>query len=346
MIIKIKKRILEQGAVLTSFALLIFLLFIGLTFTTNHVIGAANITNKTIIAVVNVTNSNPNITSISIDDDTPSPANEIDLIANGARTVVCNATVFDYNGFGDLTNANNTNASLFMQNTGSESADDNNTHYTNSSCGSCVQASDSADPSRTAWCDCQFAVQYYANDSNNWVCNFFAKDNGGHQRENLKINLSTNATSSAVTVTKLLALDTPSLLDYGNLSVTDTSPEIVHNVTNVGNIDLNLSLRGYGGINETAQNAINYTMICDFGNISIGNQKYALGSENEGSTVFASMTVLQNQSLNTSLSLPQRVDDDSYGNDRNSTLWRISVPFGVGGICNGTIVFGAVDIEG
>ena len=161
----------------------------------------------------------------------------------------------------------------------------------------------------------------------------------------MKINFKeTERNSSGVTITNLLAIDAPAILDYGNLSVTQTSAEIVHNVTNVGNINLNLSLRGYGGINDSIDHpGHNLTMICDFGNISIGNQRYTLGSEFTDGTSFDSMRHLTNQTAQTNLTFPRRVNDNNFGADRNSTLWRIQVPLSVGGLCNGTIIFGAID---
>ena len=83
-------------------------------------------------------------------------------------------------------------------------------------------------------------------------------------------------------------------------------------------------------------------MICDFGNITIGNQRYFLGSTG---IPFSDMTTLTNQTVKTNQTFPSRTDDTTYGSDRNSTFWRLQVPFGVGGICNGTIIFGAVDAE-
>jgi hypothetical protein len=337
---------LEQTLV-SIVCLAVFMSFlIGISFTSDYVNAADNITNLSIIAIVNVTNTEPNITSITIDDNVLSPSDEIDLTAGNFTVVICNATIFDYNGYEDITNANKTNATLFIQGSGADSQDDNNSHYSNSSCGRCRQATaaEVSDTANTAICDCQFSVQYYANDSSNWVCDFHVSDDGGHAKPALKINLTDNSTGGPVTITKLLALDVPAILDYGNLSVTQTSAEIIHNVTNVGNIDINLSLRGFGGIDETTGN--NLSMVCDIGNISIGAQRYSV----ESGIAYDSMFNLTNQTriaaeFGLNITFPQRIDDTNYGSDRNSTYWRIKVPLSVGGLCNGTIIFGAVDAE-
>lgn len=331
---KIKKSVLEEGMIGLTGLVMILFLFVGVLFTGDYVIGAANITNLSVLARVNVTNTEPNITSVVVDDNVTSPANTIDLVANDIIMVYCNATVFDYNGWQDI-DPNKTNATLHIKSKGRNGATDNNYRYRNESCGSCKQGEDST----TAICDCKFAVQYYANDSTEWICNITVGDNGGWQKPEYEINLSDTEVSSEITITDLLAIDTPTLIDYGNLSVTETSSEIIHNVTNVGNINLNLSLRGYGGTDEDI--GINYTMICDFGNITFGHQRYAF----DNGTDFGLMTNLSNSTVITNFTLPQRINDNTYGWDRNSTYWKLQVPLSVGGICNGTIIFGAIDGE-
>ena len=343
MIVSVKKRTIEQAVIVLTLAILAFSALVGITFTSYDVFGG-NITNITVRATVNVSNTEPVIIAIRLDDNVSSPAHQIDLTPNGFTAVVCNATIFDYNGWADIA-PNKTNATLYIKNVEEAGATDKNFRYRNSSCGSCRQAAASeahlGDTATTAICDCKFNVQYYANNSNEWVCNMSVTDTGGTQVQHLELNISRTAVSNDTLVNKLLAIDTGTLLDYGNLSVTETSSEIIHNVTNVGNINLNITLRGYGGSNESI--GINHSMMCDFGNISVGQQKYALGSENIGKTVFVNMTILRNQTDVTNFTLYHKVNDNSVGDERNSTIWRLQVPLSVGGICNGTIIFGAVE---
>jgi hypothetical protein len=338
-----KLRIKKQGLGTIATGLLLFGVFTFLLFgvgITSYTVFGVNITNLTVLAKVNVTNTQPNITNIVIDDGTPVPARQIDLTPNGITNVVCNATVFDYNGAADVQGGN---ATLFVSSVGSSAADDNNHHYTNNSC-ACTS---SGAPSGTeAYCLCTFPMQYYANSSSSWVCNMTVYDNGGTAIPSRKIRLNDTDSSTTfgndVLVNKLLAINTTNLLiDYQNLSVTETSDEIPFNVTNGGNTGFNLSLRGYGGTNESIGQ--NLSMICDFGNITIGYQRYALGSEFLGATSYNSMTILRNTTNITGFTLPQRTDDVTYGADRNSTFWRLQVPLSVGGICNGTIIFGAIE---
>lgn len=346
MIMKIKKKYMEASIALMILVIFASFIFTGLMFTTDSVSAeTVNITNRTVIAIVNVTNTEPNITAVHFDDLDDIPANEIDLVANNVTFAYCNATVFDYNGWRDI-QPNLTNATAYISSVGRDGATDNNHRYRNESCGSCRQAVASeipagADVSLYARCDCKFAILYYANHSSDWICNITISDNGGTAVNNRTNLTDSDATSDSVTINKLLAVDTNYILDYGNLSVTQTSTEIVHNVTNTGNIDLNLTLRGYGGQNESL--GINSTMVCDFGNISFGNQRYVTGLQNQGTTDFETMINLTNSTKGTNLTLFRRTNDQTYGNDRNGTLWRLYVPLSVGGLCNGTIIFGAIE---
>lgn len=326
---------LEKAMLVVTIGLVFILSLVAVSFTSVPVSASINVTNQTVLAIVNVTNTEPNITLVVVDDDNPNPAGEIDLVSNNVTVVTCNATVFDYNGALDVS-PNLTNGTFYINSHSSRDAPDNNYLYRNESCGRCTQIN----ATHTA-CDCRFAVQYNANGSNEWQCNMTVGDNGGTQHPNLKINLSDSAVSNTITVTNLLAISTPSILDYGNLSVTETSPEIIFNVTNVGNMDLNISLRGYGGLNETLGQ--NWSMLCVLGNISVGSQRYAFGTDNINETDFDSMDILRNVTDITNFTLPQRIDEVGHGAARNSTLWRLRVPLSVGGWCNGTIIFGAVD---
>jgi hypothetical protein len=335
MIIKVKRKIGEQLATAFFIVFTAIAALIGASFISDYVVGApTNITNGTVIARVNITNTEPNITSVTVDDDIKIPAGEIDLTSNGVTVVTCNATVFDYNGWQDI-HPDLTNATFYIQSKGRDGDTDNNYRYRNESCGRCIQID-----ATTASCDCRFAVQYYANYSTEWICNITVGDSGGTAMINA-INLTDTDVSGTITVTKLLAIDTGTLIDYGNLSVTETSPEIVHNVTNTGNIPINITLRGFGGLNESIGQ--NLSMICDYGNITFGYQRYEIGTDKLGLTSFDNMVNLTNQSVSTNLTLYHRSNDSEYGSDRNATLWRLQVPLGVGGICNGTTIFGAID---
>src|SRR3989338_1622860 len=168
-------RIKKQGLgtlmqAIAIFGVLVFIMMgVGMS---GYTVFGVNITNISVIAKVNVTNTEPNITSVTVDDDEGNPASEIDLTANGVTRVTCNATIFDYNGAADI-NPNKTNATLSIAGIAPTESDDNNFKYTNSSCGVCDTLT-----STTTRCTCTFDLQYYANYSSNWVCNFSVGDNG------------------------------------------------------------------------------------------------------------------------------------------------------------------------
>jgi hypothetical protein len=332
----IKKRALDQAVLGLILLSVIFFAMIGISFTTNYVI-AANITNVSVLAKLNVTNTEPNITMVNLDDDVKTPAHEIDLTANGITAVTCNATVWDYNGWQDI-DPGSINATLYIRSIGVNSNNDNNDHYTNNSCGRCVQVS-----ATEAGCDCRFGMQYYANYSNQWLCNISINDKGGTASSTpLELNFTQTAVSNLTTVTKLLAIETPeTVLDYGNLSVTQISNAIERNVSNGGNIDLNLTLRGFGGENSSRTANDTVVMICSYGNISYNYQRYSVGLN----VSFTNMENLSNIADDTNFTLFRRTNDNSQGvrNDVNMTFWRLEIPLDVGGLCNGTIIFGAVE---
>src|SRR3989344_1139747 len=325
MIIRIKRKRLELAYYALMALFLLSFSFIGITFVAVDVL-AGNTTNATVLARVNVSNAPPYLYLVQIVDPLDSAGN-VDLQAGNVTTVLCNGSFQDDNGFDDLVSIN---ATLFMSGTSSIAADDNNTHYTNRSCGvsSCSPIPDSNNLNGT--CTCQFAVQYYVNPGS-WSCNMTVSD----------IALSSTNQSAAATFNQVLGIEAENLVvDFGNLSVTQTSKPIRENVTNAGNVPMNFTVRGYGGTNESVGQ--NLSMICDptasTANISIGSLMY----DTINSTPFATMVNLTNKTMMVDKTIPKRTLSRTYGNSSNSTFWRLQIPLGAGGICNGTIVFGAV----
>ena len=311
---------------LIVFVMLCFLL-LGVEMLTISVIGS-NITNDTTLARVYVWNTEPNITSVFI-----SPSS-IELNAGSFVTVNCTAYVWDYNGWQDVKALN---ATLYDVNYENNPEPDNNYRYFNDSCAPCVQADASG---TNASCTCQFRVLYYANNGT-WKCNFTITDQGGGSTDPLRnFTFSDSDVSGPAIVNTVLGIDTPDEIDYGNLSVTETSSYIPANVTNWGNVPINISVRGYGGTNESVPGVGNLSMICEFGNITHGYQRYAINT----SISYENMTNLSNTStLIPDFTLPVRTNDAAYGSDNNVTYWKIQIPLTVGGHCNGTIQFNAID---
>ncbi|HLC78412.1 MAG TPA: hypothetical protein VJH92_04765, partial [Candidatus Nanoarchaeia archaeon] len=267
-------------------------------------------------------NSPPNITSILIEDSISSPLNEIDLVAASNRTVICNATVTEYDGQA----LQNSTAKLFHNSSFYSDSDDNNIHYSNSSC--YVNSSYGAENESSI--ECRFDVTYYANYGA-WNCSIYAEDN---------LSISDNR-SDNTTLNQLLSIGLVSSADYGIVNATYVSDELTLNVTNYGNILVNLSLSGYGNSISDGN-----SMICSGRNISINYHKYNLSTSTPGTL---SLSEFEQKYINLSSNiatrgfrLNYRENDLQEGvDDTNSTYWRVYVPTGVGLNCQGNIVFGA-----
>ena len=128
----------------------------------------------------------------------------IDLIAGSNLTVYCNASVNDTNLVTDIRVVNGT---FYQQSVGANAADDNNDHYSNSSC---INVSSSKFQSNYS---CSFNVAYYANNGT-WFCNISAFDD---------VN-ATDFDNINTSINELLAIDvSPLIIDYGRLQVSNIS---------------------------------------------------------------------------------------------------------------------------
>jgi hypothetical protein len=271
-------------------------------------------------------NSPPQVRSIFAEDNFFVPIKEIDLTPASTKEITCEGVIIEYDGNESLVNV----TGEFFDETNSfyGDIDDNNFHYTNNTCDLNLGYGSSYE----AYFNCSFEVAYYAN-SGNWNCTVKATD-----------NMSISKTSSNDTnINTLLALELPDVIDYGSVATNFVSDEVIANVTNVGNIMMNLSLYGYG---STIGDGL--AMNCSDGlvkNISIESQKYNLTSSNSGSLTLSEFEV--NYTNLTSGSVIEKFDLNYRQNDleneaTNQTYWRIYVPAGILGNCSGNIVFGAV----
>jgi hypothetical protein len=249
------------------------------------------------------------------------------LNAGSYKTLNCTATITDYNGEDDIALVN---ATFFESGggTGSFAADDNNNHYTNESC----YIDTSFGDLYQAQSVCTMEIAYYANN-NTWNCNVTAYDYG---------NLSTGVNDTVV-IPALLALDIPSSINYGIVDALNVSSEREINVTNFGNVPINLNLDGYGAVDGDG-NAMN----CSLGsvkNITLENEGYNLTSTPASLTSFVefnrSYIPLTDNAALVNIGIKQRQNDTT--NDAiNSTYWRVFVPLGTAGTCSGFVNFAAV----
>ena len=307
-----KKTIISEIISGLIFFLSIFALFTATTIMSSDVLG---VNNMSTITKVNVSNSEPDLYKVII---APNP---IDLNPGSTYKVNCTGYVYDINGWGDIIKAN---ATLYDTTQGNGGAIDNNHRYQNLSC-NCTQFETE---NFNASCTCTLDVFYYANNGT-WRCNMTIMDQHG-----LKDTLN----SSTAVINSVIGINTPSEINYGNLSVTETSEEKIANISNYGNVPINISIRGYGGYDTN--NPDNLSMTCNIGNISILYERY---STIRG-TSFTDMINLSNITKEIDdFKLPIRTNDTNYGNDTNATYWRIYIPNSVAGSCNGTIEFYATD---
>lgn len=258
---------------------------------------------------VNVTHAYPFIDEIIIDQD-------ILLFAGTTKTINCNVTVVDWNGYNDIVGVN---ATLWDDDATTMGAADNyNNHYTNESCNRTSANGYSANYT------CSFSVWYYANPSNNWLCNSTVIDTLNY----------TGWGYNTTNVTEYFALNVTPVIDFGDMTLSEISNNFTANITNIGNSRINISVKGYGGFDPVAGDGL--AMICNAGNITIDNEKFSSNSADN----FAAKTSLASSLQNiTGVSIPKRVTISTW----NSTYWQLytnptNTPFGV---CNGTIEFNA-----
>ena len=263
--------------------------------------------NVTIDTRVNITQAYPEILQVVING-----GENITLTAGSYTKVLCNVTVRDYNGGSTVTNT----SALFYQNgTSPGAADDNNTHYSNTSCA--ITGTDGYFRNFS----CMFPVEYYAN-SDWWVCNVTVTDD---------YNFTDNETNLTY-IDPLLALNVTPLIDYGNLAVGDISATQQANITNLGNVDINVSLQGYGyAIGDGL--AFN----CTVGTISIEYEKFNL--TDYGTTTARYYNLSSSFAQIPYLTIPQQLIDNTQ--EFNTTYWILEVPPNPFGTCNGSIIFQA-----
>ncbi|MBN1792981.1 DUF2341 domain-containing protein [Candidatus Woesearchaeota archaeon] len=261
---------------------------------------------------VNITDSPPEILNISCNGD-----EDITLNAGSTQRVQCSVIIRDYNGGNTIQYVNST-FSYFLNS--SDDPDDNNIHYTNTSC-----THNSTDGYNATW-DCAFDVWYYANNGT-WNVNVTVTDDFPFIVSSI----------SNTTILPMYAIDVTPLIDFGEMYVGEVSSSSVQaNITNYGNMEINVSVYGFGGENETKGAGL--AMICNTRNITSDDERYSLNPADTWATMAA---ISQTPTLLPSLTMPQQEDDLTQ--IMNSTYWRLFINpvSNPDGICNGTVIFSA-----
>ncbi|MBU1974953.1 MAG: hypothetical protein KKG59_00960 [Nanoarchaeota archaeon] len=293
------------------------LFIVALVFVWN--IGLLTASDETeVITRLNITQALPIITDIEINY-----GDVINLTEGSHYQVLCNATIVNYNGLGDFSMVN---ATLFRTNGSSGTnfglfqAEDNNSNYQMANCSYDM----TLDTFTYGW-NCTFNVSYHAFNGS-WNCTVFA---------NNSLNTPVNATNSSEII-PLFAINVTDVVDLGDLSVYQTSGVHSVNVTNWGNMPINLTLWGYGG--EDNATGYNLSFMCPDGagtNISIGYMRWELRDDN-GWVNMTNLTI--GPILIDNVTIEKQSTDVNIW---NTTYWRLYVPPNPFGACNGTLVYEA-----
>jgi hypothetical protein len=318
-----------------SFALITAIVLAGIFVDSYYATGA---TSWNVSTRLNVTNTEPTVYSVVLDDLTDTPPDVINLNAGTFTEVVCNGSAYDPNGQSDLFNATGT---IYEATVGRFGATSKFNRYDN---GSCFEYSDVPGTTMNRTFTCRFLVDYWAFNST-WECNITVRDHGGTQLPLSGItSVNASGTDRAV-IYQLTAINvSTAILDFGNLSVTDTSSPKALNITNVGNVKTNYTVFGYGGNDSTLSSANLSCMLCSYNNITLDRMRFS----NSSSAAWDTMIPLNGtvQLLN-NVTLLNRTDENTPitpGATTNTTYWRIKVPLSVGGLCNGTLRFSATSL--
>jgi hypothetical protein len=254
-----------------------------------------------------------NISSMLFDDDVTLPLSEIDLQAGTTKSVYCNITVVDPINYSLIQGVNATIYSILNQ---SNSTDNNRSHYSDSSCTFITGGGNSADY------QCVFDVWHFAINGT-WNCTARA----WNSYSNITLNDNT-------TINQLFALNVSiGVIDYSNLQPNQTSQNITVNISNVGNMPMNISVYGFGGNDEVIGAGL--SMICQINNITVSFERFSTNTTANYSTKRQLSGSLQDLAL----TIPAKTNVSQVR--VNSTYWQFMVPpqaqsFGQ---CNGSVVF-------
>jgi hypothetical protein len=281
-----------------------------------------NYRNFSVKTTVNVTESMPEIMNITCNS-----GNSVLLMPGGQQNVTCVIQLRDFNGGNTIngTGGSGVNASYFYYFLNkSDDPDDNNVHYTNNSC--------TLNGTDNGWYinwTCSFMPWYYANNGS-WFINVSVHDR--YHSTSYNVSGTGNFTISA-----LYAINVTDTINFGDMAVGDTSANPIQaNITNFGNMRLNITVYGFGGENRTLY--ANYSMICDQRNLTSNVERYSINQ----SDLWSGMTPINNTAVTIqAFNIVQRTND--LEPVVNSTYWRLYIdpasnPYGT---CNGTVVFGA-----
>lgn len=272
-----------------------------------------NYRNVTVPTRVTITNSNPEIFSVIVHQETNTSSLNVTLNAGSFRNITCNASIRDYNGYGDIITVN---ATLWHISTSSRfAADDNNSHYS----ANCTNSGNGLN--YTVNYLCIFPVYYYANNGT-WNCSVMAADTYNKTANN----------SNTTYLYPLYALNVTDGIDYGQVSVDDDSLTKTANITNFGNMAINVSVEGYA-ITRGDGLAMNCSIN---GNISVEYERFSTSDTGNWVDKIALSSTAQ---LLPNLTISKQTAPSTP--ITNTTYWQLRVPPNPAGNCTGYIIFQA-----
>ncbi|MFC2134929.1 Ig-like domain-containing protein [Bacteroidota bacterium] len=248
----------------------------------------------------------PQVDSVSVDQD-------ITLNVGATKSVLCNTTVSDADGSGEISEVV---ATLYHNSHTVNDPDENSTHYTNSSC------TETDSQAFTKTYSCGFDMWYFSRD-NTWYCNINVTDN--------QSDSSNSQTSTSVQT--LYALNvSPQIIDYGVLYAGNTSLNDVQiMVSNLGNQEIDITLDGYARFDGDG-----LAMNCTVGDINLSFERYSLSS----GTPYNSMSSLTDTPVQLD-NFNLTAKNDTFDAEK-MTYWKIRVPKPKKGVCGGYVTFSAV----
>lgn len=267
---------------------------------------AASNTGTTREYYLNVSVHQPNITSVLL-------PGTINLNPGSLKEVLCEVTVEDENGAGDIASVN---ATLYLSGENPANPENNASLYKNTSCEQVSSSGNTADYA------CSFNLYYYALNGT-WICNATAMDNQGLEGNNFNTTI----------VDELYALNLSELvLNYGDIPTGETSTEETLTVYNIGNQPISIYVLGYGSDDPVSGDGL--ALMCSGPtDISVENHRFSLLQGEP----FSSKTSLSSSFQFTGLSIPRQ---ESPGSEMfNHTYWQLFVPPMEPANCIGTIVF-------
>ena len=252
----------------------------------------------------------PIILSMDITDNLL-PLGEVILNAGSTRFVNCTIIASDPQGTGNIANAT---ATFYYYLNKSNDPDDNWVHYTNTSC---VVANTTL---QNKTFSCGFYPWYYANNGT-WYCNATITNND---------SLSASNNTSTI-IQSLYALNVTDGIDFGNVESEVSSLNVTANITNIGNMAVNITIQGYALAigDNTGMNCSDNT------NITITRIKFSKITTDD----YATKTSLTGSVQNLNLQIPRQTNLTQM---INTTYWQVSPDPGISTrICTGYVIFTA-----